>query len=928
MAEKTKDGKKKTRILRWRGVMADSPRMLRWMVGVVFAVAGATFTFTQLGFVDVTMPDGYVGYAVVLLQTVALGALLLGTLAGVALGLTTGAILLAHAQVLPLDHYELTFVTPITSVAMFGTIALLLGIMFAFVLRNDPGQVKRVVYISIVCIVMSWLYSLGFFLNAVVSVAEHFALDLGIDMTESIAGDIAISVVSQFGQLDIQAWTTALLMIVLCCLGDFVARKVQAHRGVLGLRTVFGAWLSVVVALAFMAMAAASFAVATGDALRDAEEDMLGEVEYLSLQIEKADERANTLFEMFENGGGDYEKLDADLITQVYDHLDDADVLEGFSFEDDGTVLMVMNGNVYASDDERFPEGTDIEDLLTPDAIRAVDLSMQTGRMQRFVFEDPKIMLADEDSEMATTLERASAPHIAYVCAKDASGVFETSNGDLDFEQKVILIRDSGKVFAKRGGVMASMTASSLVLLLAVYVIVFLLLNRVVGRRIDEENEALALITGGDFDTRAQAGGTREFESLSNGINETVDALKGWIAEAESRMKAELATARAIQESALPRIFPPFPDIMKFDVYAIMNAAREVGGDFYDFFLVGDESGSDAGKVAFIVADVSGKGVPAALFMMKAKALLRDYVESGMELGEAVTEANRQLVDGNDAGMFVTAWVGLLDYGTGHVEYVNAGHNPPLLWARESGWQWMKKKSGPVLGLFEMPYRAHEAECLAGDTFLLYTDGVTEAFDVNECLYGEERLLAVAEESYRMHPRELIERVRASVAAYAEGAEQSDDITILALEVGVPPEVTATLEVLARVEELDRVNAFLHAELDRRLCPQRVQNQLDIAVEELFVNVCRYAYPGATSDEPGGVRIQRTYNADPPSVTVDIIDAGIPYDPLAKPDAVTPSNIEDVPIGGLGILMAKKCTDEMRYERTDGCNIVTIVKKW
>ena len=188
--------------------------------------------------------------------------------------------------------------------------------------------------------------------------------------------------------------------------------------------------------------------------------------------------------------------------------------------------------------------------------------------------------------------------------------------------------------------------------------------------------------------------------------------------------------------------------------------------------------------------------------------------------------------------------------------------------------------------------------------------------------------MAVAEDGYRLHPRELLEAVRRDVAAYAEGAEQSDDITILALEVGVPPEVTAVLEVPAQQAQLDRVNEFLHAELDARLCPQRVQNQLDIAVEELFVNVCRYAYANAEPEVPRTVRIQRTYRAEPPAITVDIIDKGVAFDPLAKPDAVTPDDIMDVPIGGLGILMAKKSVNEMRYEREGSSNIVTIVNKW
>ena len=219
-------------------------------------------------------------------------------------------------------------------------------------------------------------------------------------------------------------------------------------------------------------------------------------------------------------------------------------------------------------------------------------------------------------------------------------------------------------------------------------------------------------------------------------------------------------------------------------------------------------------------------------------------------------------------------------------------------------------------------------KCEVGDQILAYTDGVTEAMDLDGQLYGEERLEKLANDSYPLHSRELIEVVRRSVSMHANGAEQSDDITVLALEVGVPPEITATLTVGASVEELPRVNAFIHTELDRRLCPLRIQNQLDIAVEELFVNVAHYAYPNATPDNPGSVHISYTYSAEPPSITVDIADEGIPYNPLEKPDAVTPDDIADVPIGGLGILMAKRSVDDIRYERVDGSNIVTILKKW
>ena len=360
-----------------------------------------------------------------------------------------------------------------------------------------------------------------------------------------------------------------------------------------------------------------------------------------------------------------------------------------------------------------------------------------------------------------------------------------------------------------------------------------------------------------------------------------------------------------------------------------MEAAREVGGDFYDFFLLGDDCGPESGKLAFVVADVSGKGVPASLFMMKAKAQIRDFLSSGLELGEALENANAQLCDGNDAGMFVTAWIGVLDYGTGWVEYVNAGHNPPLLWHADGEWEWVKQRGGVPLGLFdESPYKAHELECKDGDKLLLYTDGVTEAMDVDEALYGEDRLMALVQGEVDLPARELVEAVYGDVKSYATGAEQSDDITILSLGVGVPPEVTAELAVPARLGEMERVVDFVDEELEKRLCPVRVRHQVAIAVEELFVNVAHYAYPEATEDNPGNVLIRRTYSTNPNTISIDIIDSGIPFDPTAKADPAKPTSVEDVPIGGLGIFMVKKTMDEMLYVRESGTNVVTIIKHW
>jgi serine phosphatase RsbU (regulator of sigma subunit) len=281
----------------------------------------------------------------------------------------------------------------------------------------------------------------------------------------------------------------------------------------------------------------------------------------------------------------------------------------------------------------------------------------------------------------------------------------------------------------------------------------------------------------GDLGARVEYKGTREFRSLSKGINTTVDALNGWIGEAERRMEADLATARKIQLGSLPNRFPAFPDIDRIDLYAAMDPAREVGGDFYDFFEL------DGHTIAFLIADVSGKGIPGALFMMTAKTEIENRLRDRLSLVEAVTAANAYLCANNEAGMFVTAWIATLDWKTGQVRYVNAGHNYPLL-RHDGHWDWVNVTSGLFLGAYKtVKYREQSFVLEAGDALLLYTDGVNEAFNVAEEKYGDDRLEAFAASHADLAPKELVLALRSDVAAWAEGAEQSDDVTILAMEI-------------------------------------------------------------------------------------------------------------------------------------------------
>lgn len=922
-----------------RGMMAHNTPTVRRITACALVLSSAALTFLQLGFAGLGVSGEYAAYAIILLLPVALAAFLLGTRWGFLMGLFAGSVLYAHASLMPLDFYELTFVTPLTSIVMLAVAGLLLGLLFSFALRHDPPPLRSAIYIIIVCIIVSWLYSIGFMVNVMLAVIADTLVDVSSTVSqeefEASLTSRVLTKVWRMGDVGIQAWVDAALMSASCIVGNAVLIKTKGYRGNVGLRELFGVRFFLVVFFSFLVISSVAFALLTQEEFSAAKESMSSELNYLWKQLNNAENRAN--------GFADYIKTvsnDENVPNASIDKAEGAEkwassfnILDGYSSSDDGTILIMFttpnetganktgrNDTYYIalSDDDRFKEGTLLNDSVDEEVIGALTRSTKTHELERAVYdeghEDPT---KGHQDNLEITLGETVRSEIIYIFA-------ETKE-----DCTIAIMYPASRVFANRANIMGWTALLAFVLLAAVLIVVYLLIERVIVSRIDDTNSVLARITAGDLNAEVDVRDTKEFASLSDGVNETVDALKGWIAEAESRMDAELATAKAIQESALPRVFPPFPDILKFDIYASMKAAKEVGGDFYDFFLIGDNCTHEQGKLGFVIADVSGKGVPAALFMMKAKTQIRDYLEANVELGEAVENANRQLCDGNDKGMFVTVWAGVLNYATGHIDYVNAGHNPPLVYQKGAGWSWLTEKSGLPLGLYEgLPYETFSIDCFTGDTLLLYTDGVTEAMNVDDELYGEDRLLELANKCLTLHPHMLIEATRDDVAAWAKGAEQSDDITMLALEIGVPPEITATLEVKADVSELPRVNEFIHDELDKRLCPQRIQSQLDIAVEELFVNVAHYAYPDTTPESPGTVIIQRTYTADPPSVSVCIIDSGIPYNPLEKPDAVTPDNIADVPIGGLGILMAKKSVDLIRYEYTDNKNVVTIVKKW
>lgn len=900
------DEAQKRGVLHWRGMLAEGSVVLRGVVAVVVALACALVVVTQWGYIGVHLADGGMAYLMFTLVPVALAALLLGVWAGAAAGLFLGSVLYFHALVVPLDYYELVYVTPVTSIVATTAFGFAMGMLFSVALRGRSTGWRRALRVPLACLAASGVFS-AVFEAGVLWQTQAAAQAMGVQITTVEAAFQAVGD------------AVALAIVMLAALT--VVERAGVRVDLANLRAVFGAWLLGVVLSAFMVVAMLAYGSVTARKLVEARTSMQGEADYLLRQVTHASEYDSEVHQLLASKEGDSPEYVETLAKLSSEGLVTS-LIEGYTEDDDGLVVVSVLGKMLGADTDRLGDkpGDALEEYLDADVRAAAQRSAKDGILEQVIYFAPSEYddLYDLASLGSGGCPSRATPQVGYLVAVEQDGY------------QVIIIRPVSMVFEGRDDVASWIAASSLGLLLAVSALVWWLLDQLVARRIDATNESLARITEGDLEARVEPGGTREFHELSDGINRTVDTLQDWVAEVEKRMDAEMATARTIQESALPSVFPPYPDIQRFDIYACMEAAKEVGGDFYDFFLIGDDCGPDSGRLAVVMADVSGKGVPSALFMMEAKTRIHDYLESGMELGEAVENANRRLCEGNEESMFVTAWVGVLDYATGHMDFVNAGHNPPLL-CKGGSWRWVRELSGMPLGILEeLPYPTHSVDCEAGDQILLYTDGVTEAFSVDDEEYGEKHLEDLVRECSDLRPHELVDRVRQSVAAHAEGAEQSDDITLLALEVGVSPERKAQIVVPADVDELVAVFDFINAELDRRLCPSRVQGLLDVAVEELFVNSCSYAYEGTDSDVEPYVRVTCSYSANPVSVTVEIIDEGVPFDPLAQPDEAIDASatLDDIGIGGLGILMAKSSVDEMRYERVGDTNVVTLVVRW
>jgi len=412
-------------------------------------------------------------------------------------------------------------------------------------------------------------------------------------------------------------------------------------------------------------------------------------------------------------------------------------------------------------------------------------------------------------------------------------------------------------------------------------------------------------------------------ESLLAGLSDhiTVALERGRLIEAyieKERLEEGLKLAHDIQMSMLPKTFPPFPERRDLDIFAAITPAKKVGGDFYDFFFL------DENRLCFAIGDVSGKGVPAALFMAVIKTLFKAIAGRVQNPGEILSTVNREICRDNDSQMFTTLFCGILDTRTGEIRYSNGGHNPPYHLSR-AGVQQVPKTGGRVLGLLEETTYAGSRLVLGpGETLLLYTDGVTEALDPAEQFFSERRLESILTQINFASAREQIEHLTREITLFAAGAEQADDITTLAIRFLGPAgskngELQFTLKNrIAEIAALgERLGEFAAV---HQLTPN-VLHDLNLALEEAVTNIISHGYSDHREHE-----ILVCIRVESGAVIAELKDDARPFNPLTVPEADATKPLDERTAGGLGIHLMRKLMDGIEYQRLEDGNLL-IMKK-
>lgn len=407
------------------------------------------------------------------------------------------------------------------------------------------------------------------------------------------------------------------------------------------------------------------------------------------------------------------------------------------------------------------------------------------------------------------------------------------------------------------------------------------------------------------------------FSNMQQSLLKYIDELKLTTANKE-RIESELRIARDIQLGMVPKDFPAYPEREDVDLFASLIPAREVGGDLYDYFVENDE-------LHFIIGDVSGKGVPASLVMAVTCRLFRTIASYIKTPEGIVSTLNNTLCQSNESNMFCTAFVGILNLKDGSLKYCNAGHNPPFVVRPQGEAEKIKVKQNIAMGIWEgFDYEGESCQMDFGSTILMYTDGVTEAEDINKSLYGESRLQQLLQDQNQLPPRAIIENILDDIAQFTDGADQSDDITLLCCKLNDLSEDTGYQEIVLknRVEEIDRLAAFVESISEEMNLSLENTFSINLALEEAVTNVIMHAYP---KEEEHQI-ILKAKNLGG-RIVFKLIDTGKEFDPTQQADPDVTLSLEERPIGGLGIFLIRRVMKTVKYNRQGDKNVLTMVKE-
>ena len=396
--------------------------------------------------------------------------------------------------------------------------------------------------------------------------------------------------------------------------------------------------------------------------------------------------------------------------------------------------------------------------------------------------------------------------------------------------------------------------------------------------------------------------------------------------EAKGKLEKELHIARDIQLNEVPNTFPSFPERKEFDLYAIMNPAKEVGGDFYDYFLLDDN------HLGMVIADVSGKGVPAALNMVKSKLLLKGIGIYLNDPAKALDLLNNGFIDNNKLDMFVTAWFGILEITTGKLKFANAGHEDIIIYNEKTGYDLFETKHGIPIGVKKnYQYTNYETKLNKGDKIFLYTDGVVESINTNRKQYGINNLLKTLNKNKEKSVEDIIKSVNSDLNDYSKGCEQFDDITMLCVELTKSKDKNDIIHLnctfKADVKEINNVYEYFTDTLAESVGSQKLQNYY-VVIDEIFSNIAKYGYKDITDGRDEYVNIDLTIDTKKRNIKIVFEDNGVKFNPLTIMKQNMSSSAKDRKIGGLGIFIVKEMMDKVSYEYKKEKNFLTIEKSY